>query len=123
MMKDDITEYQELSEKTAKGYADPYGVHEAEGSMSDFQERALFLIAGLNGESGELSEKIKKFVREDDDSYVEDINKEMGDVLWYLAQLATLFEYELGDDVAFQNLQKLTDRDERGVIFGDGDDR
>jgi len=52
----------------------------------------------------------------------EEIAKELGDVLWYLAQMAS----ELGaslEDVARGNIEKLRSRKERGMISGSGDNR
>jgi NTP pyrophosphatase (non-canonical NTP hydrolase) len=52
----------------------------------------------------------------------EEIVKELGDVLWYLAAMAD----ELGttlNHVAEVNLEKLRDRKERGVIKSSGDNR
>ena len=50
------------------------------------------------------------------------MSKELGDVLWYVAQLAS----ELGlalEDVARENLEKLGSRQRRGVLSGSGDER
>jgi NTP pyrophosphatase (non-canonical NTP hydrolase) len=51
-----------------------------------------------------------------------EIKKEMGDVLWYLAQLSTEFGFPL-EDVASLNLEKLASRKERGMLHGSGDNR
>lgn len=110
-------EYQRRSKETAKEWADP-----DVDSSSDLKTTALFLATALNGETGELSEKIKKFVREDDERYLEEAQAELGDVLWYFAQIASLLDVDLGT-VARDNLVKLEDRDERNVILGQGDDR
>jgi NTP pyrophosphatase (non-canonical NTP hydrolase) len=48
--------------------------------------------------------------------------KELGDVLWYVAQLATELELEL-EQIARQNLEKLLSRQRRGVLSGSGDER
>ena len=48
--------------------------------------------------------------------------KELGDVLWYVAQLATELELDL-DKIAQANLDKLLSRQRRGVLSGSGDDR
>ena len=92
--------------------------------------RALsYTTLGLTGEAGEVAERIKKILRlegVDLDTAIaerrEDIVKEMGDVLWYLAALCR----ELGvtlEEVAGANLKKLQSRYDRGVIYGDGDNR
>jgi len=60
--------------------------------------------------------------READGDYLDDAEKELGDILWYVAQLASLLDADL-DDIAEQNLDKLLDRQERGKITGEGDDR
>ncbi|MFB6145112.1 MAG: nucleoside triphosphate pyrophosphohydrolase family protein [Candidatus Nanohaloarchaea archaeon] len=80
-----------------------------------------YLALGLNGEAGEVAEKIKKSIR-DDKELGDDMKKELGDVLWYLARLADELGFEL-DDVAENNLDKLFDRKERDRIHGDGDNR
>lgn len=50
------------------------------------------------------------------------IKKEMGDVLWMLSQTAALMGITL-ETVARENIAKLTDRQQRGVIVGEGDNR
>jgi len=90
----------------------------------------IYPTLGLVGESGELAEKVKKLMRDKQmftpaevtDDVKAEILKELGDVMWYTAQLATEFGVSL-DDVAEQNIEKLRSRLERGKIGGDGDDR
>lgn len=99
----------------------------------------LSYIAGkLNGEAGEMAGQVFKAWRDDgmvsDDTYYSDvfkcaplkperhakIVKELGDVLWYVAAMAS----ELGltlSDVAVSNLEKLAGRTERGTLQGDGE--
>jgi len=50
------------------------------------------------------------------------MGKELGDVLWYVAQLASELGLDL-DRVAEANLEKLLSRQRRGVLSGSGDDR
>ena len=50
------------------------------------------------------------------------IQKELGDVAWYLAEVATQFNLKLSQ-ILRMNLVKLDDRKERGKIKGDGDNR
>ena len=86
----------------------------------------LHLVLGLVGESGEIAEKFKKWVRDldSDESRIDraDIAKELGDVLWYVAVLADYLDLSL-DDIATANLAKLASRQGRGVLGGSGDNR
>lgn len=82
------------------------------------------LALGICGESGEIAEKVKKYLRGDYPlkDLKKKISKEAGDKLWYLSEFLSIFNIKLSD-VAQQNLDKLADRRKRGVIIGDGDDR
>lgn len=80
-----------------------------------------YLALGITGEAGEIAEKIKKKER-DGNLDEEDLAKEIGDVIWYLAQLAEELGYNL-DEIAEENLEKLRDREERNEISGSGDNR
>ena len=51
-----------------------------------------------------------------------DLKKELGDVMWYVAVLADHFSLSL-DDIAEHNISKLADRQARGVLSGSGDNR
>lgn len=86
----------------------------------------IYPVIGLAGESGEVSEKIKKVIRDKngvvDDETREAIKKELGDVLWYVSQLASELGLSL-DDVAKTNIEKLLSRLERNVLAGSGDNR
>jgi len=86
------------------------------------ENQALTYVAlGLNGEAGEVAEKVKKQIRDDADN-TGDLLDELGDVLWYLARVADELDADLSD-VAEANLDKLFDRDRRGVLHGEGDSR
>jgi len=86
----------------------------------------IYPTLGLSGEAGEVAEKIKKVIRDKnevvDDETKELIEKELGDVLWYVSQLATELDLSL-DKVAEKNIEKLYSRLERGKIHGSGDNR
>ena len=86
----------------------------------------IYPTLGLVGEAGEVAEKVKKVIRDKkgifDEESKKGIKKELGDVLWYLANLCTEFDFSL-DDVALQNIEKLKVRAAKGKISGSGDDR
>ncbi len=81
---------------------------------------------GLAGEAGEVAEHAKKAIRDDGGEIDEErraaMAKELGDVLWYVAQLASELELDL-DHIAEVNLEKLLSRQRRGVLSGSGDER
>ena len=83
-------------------------------------------ILGLVGEAGEIAEKFKKIVRDKNGVVSEedkaDIEKELGDVLWYISALADYLSLTL-DEVANKNIEKLFSRRDRGVQKGSGDNR
>ena len=86
----------------------------------------IYPTLGLVNEAGEVAGKIKKVFRDKDGQISaetrEALKAELGDVLWYLAQVATELELSL-DEVAEANITKLLDRQARGKIQGDGDNR
>jgi len=105
-------EYQKKSRKTAK-YPDAGG-------------NFIYPTLGLAGEAGEVADKIKKVIRDDGGEVLpdkkKDIEGELGDVLWYISQLATELGLSL-EDVAAKNIEKLYSRLERGKLGGSGDKR
>ena len=106
--------------------------------LNDYQKMAMkfrgypianeipYAAIGLSGEAGEVADKVKKALRDNsgifDDTTKIEIAKEIGDVLWYCALLANNLGYDL-DLVAKLNIVKLEDRQTRGVIGGEGDNR
>lgn len=112
-MNMDLSEYQRLSRRTAQ-YP-----REASAWLA-------YPALGLAGEAGEVAEHAKKTIRDDGGQVSEErrtaMSKELGDVLWYVAQLASELGLDL-DEIAQANLDKLLSRQQRGVLSGDGDDR
>lgn len=109
----DFREYQEGAARTAL-YKDKYGI----GGIS-------YCSLGLCGESGEIANKIKKVIRGDkrlDNDAIRAIADEIGDVLWYCAELAENLGWNL-DEIARLNLDKLASRQQRGQVQGSGDNR
>lgn len=86
----------------------------------------IYPALGLSGETGEVMEKLKKIIRDENsiitDNKRKELVKELGDVLWYMAQLATSLNIDL-NHVAEENLKKLKDRMNRGKLHGSGDNR
>lgn len=105
-------EYQEKSRKTAL--------------YPQVGENFIYPTLGLAGEAGEVAEKVKKVLRDKggviDDDTREEIRKELGDVLWYVSQIASELKLSL-DEVALGNIKKLYDRMDRGALKGNGDNR
>ena len=105
-------EYQSKSSETAK--------------YPNVGKNFVYPTLGLAGETGEVAEKVKKILR-DKEGIVsredrEEIKKELGDVLWYLAQISAEMGLSL-EEVAQANIEKLFSRLERGKIQGVGDNR
>jgi len=108
----DFNDYQTKSRKTAKYPAIGHAV--------------IYPTLGLVNEAGEVAGKIKKVFRDKDGEISPEtrdaLKAELGDVLWYIAQVATELDLTL-DEIAEYNIAKLLDRLERGKIRGDGDNR
>lgn len=83
-------------------------------------------VLGLVGESGEFADKIKKILRDKNAKINQEDNqeliKELGDVLWYIAVLSHYFGVTL-DEVATLNVNKLSKRMKESKIIGKGDNR
>ena len=81
----------------------------------------LYPALGLAGEAGEVANKVKKMLR-DNDFDRDAIVAEIGDVLWYVAALSRDLNVSL-HDIALGNIEKLYGRKERGTLQGSGDKR
>jgi NTP pyrophosphatase (non-canonical NTP hydrolase) len=89
------------------------------------EQGLVYTTLGLVGEAGEVAEKVKKFIRGDlvlQGEFETDLAHELGDVLWYLASLASELNISL-TEIAELNLSKLASRQKRDVLNGSGDDR
>jgi len=116
----ELNEYQKLASTTA----------EYPKTVKDLNPEAnvglLYTVLGLCGEAGELANKVKKVLRDDDGVLSPEkrvaLIKELGDCSWYLSETARQLATTL-ENVAQLNIDKLFDRKDRGVIKGSGDDR
>jgi NTP pyrophosphatase (non-canonical NTP hydrolase) len=110
----DFDEYQKLANRTGN----------FTGKQGEFA--LMYLGLGVTSEAGEIADKIKKIIRNDNGTISaekkEALVSEFGDVLWYLSQLARYFDMPFSD-VAKANIKKLEDRAARGVIASTGDTR
>ena len=109
---------------------------EHEMTMNEYQSLALetavypqpiiYPTLGLTGEAGEVADKVKKVLRDNNSQFTDDkkleIAKEIGDVLWYCATLSHDLGYTL-EEIASMNYEKLHSRQERGKLHGSGDNR
>ena len=95
-------------------------------STAVYKQPIIYPTLGLTGEAGEVAEKVKKMIRDDDGILTPErkelLIKELGDVLWYLAMVS----HDIGVDlntIAITNINKLSKRKEKGMLKGDGDTR
>lgn len=88
------------------------------------EQKIIYPTMGLVGEAGELANKVKKTIRGDDGGHLDKngVALELGDILWYVADLAKNIGFTL-EDIAHMNLAKLSDRKQRGTLAGNGDYR
>ena len=116
------TEYEQQAHRTIAGHT---------------AENITYLSFGLMAEAGEVADKIAKavrrgeieinnneifFVRGNCFQFTDGLVSELGDVLWFVAMMARRLGFSL-EEVMRRNLDKLADRQVRGVIIGDGDSR
>lgn len=119
--------------------------------LNEYQKAAMefacfstrdYPFIGLSAEAGEVADKLAKAVRKCGESQENiltqlsnsepstpemvqlrtEIAKELGDVLWMVQGCAGILNYDL-EEIAQMNIDKLRDRQARGVIVGSGDNR
>ena len=108
----EMNEYQSLAKKTAV--------------YPDVGSNIIYPTLGLAGEAGETANKVKKIIRDSggkiNNETRELLKEEIGDVLWYVSQLAVELGVSL-EEIASANLTKLASRQKRNNISGSGDRR
>lgn len=110
----DLEQYKAFTRETAKEQT----ISDTEGV--DQFDAMMFNALGVNGEAGEVAEKIKRVRRGDGDP--EDVAEEIGDVMWYLARIADEADLDL-EEIILDNMSKLHSRQAADAIKGSGDDR
>lgn len=107
----ELNEYQKIAMSTA--------IYPNDGKIS-------YLSLALCGEAGEVADKVKKVLRDKDGCYSgedkREIALELGDCLWYIANLASAIGYPL-NGIAEMNREKIEGRVRRGTLHGSGDER
>lgn len=108
----DFSRYQSLARSTA--------------IYPNLDHNLYYPALGLCGEAGEVAEIIKKVYRDSNGApttaQLQNLRKELGDVLWYLSNLTSEIGFEL-DSIAEENIKKLSDRQNRNMLHGSGDSR
>lgn len=106
-------EYQKKALKTAVKYDD------------QMLARNIWVM-GVGGEAGEVIEKWKKIIAynngEITETDLDELCKELGDIVWYIAVLADSLGLSF-EDIMKVNIAKLADRQKRNVIKGSGNYR
>lgn len=108
-------------------------------TLNEYQEKALktaifprdneipYLALALCGEAGEVADKVKKVIRDKDKNFNDqetrlNLAMEVGDCLWYLANIAKSLGFTLYE-IAFLNIDKINRRKKNGTLQGSGDNR
>lgn len=119
----DFKTYQKLAHKTADY---PEIIIQNKEKDAATEASYYYALGLLFEEGGELAGKISKATRnrlgEYGEADIKAIEKEIGDILWSVAELCTVFGINMGD-CAKGNILKLEDRAKRGVIKSEGDNR
>jgi NTP pyrophosphatase (non-canonical NTP hydrolase) len=113
-------EYQDTSHETAI-YKPVHLINESTHSKEFTKLSWVYPALGLSAEVGELENVLKKIIRDDDGLITQEkedrIIDELGDILWYVAEIATLFDIRLSY-IAIQNMKKLKERVKNGTVKG-----
>lgn len=109
--------------------------------FASYGENPIYPALGLSEEAGEVCGKIAKFIRkhegidpmtaryelenkvtitDDELKFRKDLSRELGDTMWMLAELCTNYGLDMGEVMA-ENIEKLADRKDKGLIIGEGD--
>lgn len=114
--------YENFTDSDEVDWADLYSAWVEKKILTSGSDRLVENTLGLVGEAGEVAEKIKKLIRDSSRFQNEEIMKELGDVVFYATALANIYGRGL-QEVLELNIQKLDDRQKRGKLKGNGDNR
>ena len=123
-----LDDYQEMALEydTFPGFYDGTAKYSKDGIMVATEQGLIEKVLGLPGEAGEAADKFKKIIRDKGGVISledrEEIVKELGDVMWYVATTAAYLDVDLSE-VAQKNIEKLESRQKRNKIHGAGDNR
>jgi len=119
-------EYDQVPKKRYSDLDDYQGMAADTAVYPTLGHPIVYPALGLAGEAGEVAEKVKKMCRDDGLELTEErqqaLKKELGDVLWYVSEVARQAGLSLSE-VATENVRKLTERASKGTLNGSGDNR
>jgi len=118
--QDDLNNYQHKAHATSKYYVGAMN-HTHDANLRELARhlRLFATLSGLTEEVAELHRHMNRLIRDNKPLDRQAFIDELGDVLWFVAELATLMHTPLGD-IAGANLGKLSKRDDIGAIHGEG---
>jgi NTP pyrophosphatase (non-canonical NTP hydrolase) len=97
----DVNDYQKNASRTL--------LEKPDFTLDDKETMIIWNALGLVGEAGEVSELIKKSIFHQHGLDIQKLEKELGDVLWYVAALSTTLGLNLSD-LMEKNILKLKER-------------
>lgn len=126
-----FNEYQDFTKSLAQyntyvqAYVETYSPEIKQGFLHEEPMPYMYPVLALAEEAGEVAGKVSKYIRKrgtDYNALRAAVGKELGDVAYALSETARMFGYTL-QEIIDMNVDKLTDRADRGVLVGEGDDR
>ncbi|HEY9863318.1 MAG TPA: nucleoside triphosphate pyrophosphohydrolase family protein [Candidatus Obscuribacterales bacterium] len=114
--------YPVICDITPEDYQDRIVKISKQFKVYDTPNRLPTYCLGLSGEVGEVMELIKRYFREGIEPDKQELTKELGDVIAYVALLAHHYDIPL-ETVMIKNIRKLEDRQKSGNLEGKGNDR
>ena len=122
----DEADYQKMDLDAYQKAIIKFDLNEKIESQNEVDFAFVDKVLGLSGEAGEVADKVKKVIRDQEGKLsVNDkkaIGQELGDILWYVATSARYLGISL-EQIASENIEKLESRLSRGKISGSGDER